>query len=237
YDRKKELPVVLEVHGGPSSIWSPHERTMWHEWNTLVAKGYAVVFCNPRGSGGYGPAFRGAVYKNWGELPAEDIIMALDTALEKYPFLDKDHVTVTGGSYGGYMTAWLVTHYNRFKAAVSQRGVYEFAAFGLTTDIPVWFEMQYGGEVMEFLSEIMEDAPLSHVKNLETPLLIIHSDNDFRVPVVTAEMLFWQGKRHGKTIELVRYPREGHELSRSGEPRHVIDRINKIITWFEKYTG
>lgn len=235
HDSKTKLPVVLEIHGGPSAMWSPHEITMWHEWNAIVNQGYAVVFCNPRGSDGYGEKFRSIVNANWGHLPAADIIQGLDNALEKYSYLDKDRIAVTGGSYGGYMTAWLVTQSDRFKAAISQRGVYEFMNFGMTTDIAIWFEYQYNGEILDRYSEIWNDQPIVHVKNMKTPLLIIHSENDFRVPIGGAEQLFWLGKRYGKIIELVRYPREGHELSRSGEPRHIIDRINRIINWIKNY--
>ncbi|MFW9914804.1 MAG: prolyl oligopeptidase family serine peptidase [Candidatus Thorarchaeota archaeon] len=235
HNGKDQLPVILEMHGGPAAHWTPHEKTLWHEWNVLVSQGYAVVFCNPRGSDGYGIEFRGAVFKNWGDLPGNDILMALDTALEKYSFLDRNNLAVTGGSYGGYMTAWLVTHSNRFKAAVSQRGVYEYAAFGTTTDIPIWLERQYDADLIEQSDELLRDAPLLSIKNLETPLLIIHSENDFRVPIATAEMLFWAAKRYGKTVEFVRYPRDGHELSRSGEPRHIIDRINRIEKWISKH--
>ncbi len=234
-NRQDKIPVVLEIHGGPAVMWTPHEKTMWHEWNTLASKGYAVVFCNPRGSNGYGIEFRSAVFKNWGDLAANDILEALDCAFIKYSFLDPDRVAVTGGSYGGYMTSWLVTNTNRFKAAITQRGVYEFVAFGTTTDIPIWFEKQYEGEIIERLDDIWKDSPAAHIKNLQTPLLIIHSENDFRVPIVNAEQLFWLGKRYGKIIEFVRYPRDGHELSRSGEPRHIIDRINRISNWIEKY--
>jgi len=234
-DPNIKLPVVLEIHGGPAAMWSPHEITMWHEWNAIVSQGYAVVFCNPRGSDGYGKKFRSDANANWGYLPAADIIQGLDTALEKYSYLDKERIAVTGGSYGGYMTAWLVTQNDRFKAAISQRGVYEFMNFGMTTDIAIWFEYQYNGEILNRYSEILNDQPLVHVKNMKTPLLIIHSENDFRVPIGGAEQLFWLGKRYGKVVELVRYPREGHELSRSGEPRHIIDRINRIINWIKKY--
>ncbi|UCG90157.1 MAG: S9 family peptidase [Candidatus Heimdallarchaeota archaeon] len=235
YNPNEKMPLVLEIHGGPAVMWTPHEKTLWHEWNTLVSNGYAVVFCNPRGSDGYGVDFRAAIYKNWGNMPAADILKSLDTVLTKYSFLDPNRIAVTGGSYGGYMTSWLVTQTDRFKAAISQRGVYEFVAFSTTTDIPAWFEKQYEGEIIDRFSNIWKDSPVAHVRNLQTPLLIIHSENDFRVPVVNAEQLFWLGKRYGKTVELVRYPRDGHELSRSGEPRHVIDRIDRIVDWIQKY--
>ncbi|MHA2174665.1 MAG: S9 family peptidase [Candidatus Hodarchaeales archaeon] len=231
-----KIPVVLEIHGGPAAMWSPHEKTLWHEWNSIVNTGNAVVFCNPRGSDGYGIEFRSAVHKNWGDLAANDILKALDTALELYPYLDSERQSVTGGSYGGYMTAWLITQTDRFKAAISQRGVYEFVGFGLTTDIPKWFELQYG-EILTHYGENWDDGPMAHVEKVTTPLLIIHSENDYRVPIISAEILFWLGKRYGKEIELVRYPRDGHELSRSGEPRHIIDRINRIINWIKKYSN
>ncbi|MHA2363225.1 MAG: prolyl oligopeptidase family serine peptidase [Candidatus Hodarchaeales archaeon] len=230
------LPVALEIHGGPAAMWSPHELTMWHEWNVLVSKGYAVIFTNPRGSDGYGIDFRSAVWKNWGELAGNDIMKAVDIALEKFSYLDGDRLVITGGSYGGYMTSWLITHFpNRFKAAVSQRGVYEYIAFATTTDIPVWFIKQYEGIYFEKIEDYLRDSPASKIEELNCPLLIIHSDNDYRVPVVNAEQLFWLGKYYKKTVELVRYPNEGHELSRSGRPRALIDRINRIINWFDKY--
>ncbi|MFX1254206.1 MAG: S9 family peptidase [Promethearchaeota archaeon] len=235
HDGQEKLPVVLEIHGGPAVMWSPHETTLWHEWNTLVSKGYAVVFCNPRGSDGYGIDFRRANFKNWGEIPGNDILKALDTALEKYSFLDPNRLAVTGGSYGGYMTAWLVTHDDRFKAAVAQRGVYEFAGFGMTTDIPIWLEKMYETDLIDGYEEIWREAPLKYIKNLKTPLLIIHSDRDFRAPVISGEQFFWAAKKYEKTVEFVRYPRDGHELSRSGEPRHRIDRINRIEKWITKY--
>ncbi len=234
----EKLPVVLEIHGGPAAMWSPHEITLWHEWNVIVGQRNAVVFCNPRGSDGYGAEFRGAVHANWGHLPANDILQGLDTALERFSYLDKNRVAVTGGSYGGYMTAWLATtQSNRFKAAVSQRGVYEYLNFGMTTDSAIWMELQYKGELLDQFSEFWNDQPMVHIKKLQIPLLIIHSDNDYRVPIGTAEQLFWLGKRYGKTVELVRYPRDGHELSRSGEPRHIIDRINRITKWIKKYNN
>ena len=237
YDQKAKVPVVLEIHGGPAAMWSPHEKTMWFEYQILVSGGYAVFYCNPRGSDGYGIDFRGAVFQNWGDLAGKDILAGLEKALTDYPKLDRENIFVTGGSYGGYMTGWLTTHYDMFKGAVSQRGVYEFTAFAQTTDIPLWFEDGYNFELIDpERNTIYErDSPVYHIKNLNCPLLIIHSENDFRVPIVSGEQLFWLGKRYGKQVEFVRYPREGHELSRSGEPRHIIDRLNRILGWFNKY--
>ena len=237
YEQKSKVPVILEIHGGPAAMWSPHEKTMWFEFQILVSGGYAVFYCNPRGSDGYGIDFRKAVHQNWGVLAGNDILAGLEKALINYPKLDRDRVFVTGGSYGGYMTAWLVTHFNIFKGAVSQRGVYEFTAFAQTTDIPIWFEDGYNYELIdpERNTVFERDSPAYHIKNLQCPLLIIHSENDFRVPIVNAEQLFWLGKRYGKHVEFVRYPRDGHELSRSGEPRHIIDRLSRIKGLFEKF--
>ena len=231
------LPVALEMHGGPTVMWSPHERTMWHEFWTLLSEGYAVFFVNPRGSSGYGREFITPIKGDWGVGPAEDIMKGLDSILSEFEFLDKERVVVTGGSYAGYMTAWLATHYPRFKAAVSQRGVYDMFAQAVTCDIPLWMEEHVGVSPWEDLLKYWELSPLKYVQDLACPLLIIHAENDFRVPIVNAEALFYAGKRFGKTIQLVRYPREEHELSRSGEPRHVIDRIKRIVSWFNQFVN
>jgi dipeptidyl aminopeptidase/acylaminoacyl peptidase len=239
YKQRSKIPLVVEIHGGPAVMWSPHEKTMWFEFQLLVTSGYAVFFCNPRGSDGYGIDFRKKVFQDWGDSAGMDIIVGLDHVLLEFPFLDSKKIFVTGGSYGGYMTTWLVTHHDRFKAAVAQRGVYEFTAFAQTTDIPLWFEYGYNFELIDPKRNTVyeRDSPANHIKNLNCPLLIIHSENDFRVPIVNGEQLFWLGKRYGKKVEFVRYPREGHELSRSGEPRHIIDRLSRIIGWFNTYNN
>ncbi|OLS22638.1 MAG: Prolyl tripeptidyl peptidase precursor [Candidatus Heimdallarchaeota archaeon LC_3] len=235
HDGKSKLPVILEIHGGPAFMWAVHEKTMWQEFNTIVSQGYAVIFTNPRGSDGYGYKFRRDAYRNWGKIPAEDIMAGVDHFLNKYDFLDKERLGVTGGSYGGYMTAWLLGHYqNRFKAGVSQRGVYDLQSLALSTDIVAWMEGQYG-DIWNNLDAYWDASPIASVENFKAPLLILHSDHDFRVPVTTSEQLFWACKRFNKTVELVKYPREGHELSRSGEPRHIIDRLSRIVDWFNKY--
>ena len=187
------------MHGGPAAHWTPHDIHMFLEFNSIVSKGYAIFFCNPRGSDGYGIDFRRAIYRNWGELAGNDIIKGLNTVLDRYSFLDKDRIVLTGGSYAGYMTVWLTTHPeigSLFKAAVSQRGVYEYSAFGQTTDNPIWFEYQYDYELVDKdrYDLYHRDSPMYNIKNLKCPLLILHSENDFRVPIVSAEQLFWAGK-------------------------------------------
>ncbi|HKZ40928.1 MAG TPA: prolyl oligopeptidase family serine peptidase, partial [Candidatus Hodarchaeales archaeon] len=210
------------------------EKTMWFEFNLLVSQGFAVILSNPRGSDGYGRDFRRAVHKRWGEIAAADILAGLDHYLDEFPFLDATSIGITGGSYGGFMTAWMLGHNNRFKAAVSQRGVYELPSLALSSDIPAWVEASYGS-IWEEFALYWKDSPISSVQNFQAPLLIIHSDNDFRVPVTTSEQLFWACKRFNKVVELVKFPREGHELSRSGEPRHRIQRLQLIVNWMKKY--
>jgi dipeptidyl aminopeptidase/acylaminoacyl peptidase len=145
----KKYPFVLEMHGGPSAMWGPGEFTMWHEFQLLCSWGYGVVYCNPRGSSGYGYAFQKANYRNWGDKPAGDVLAALDDAMNKNPAIDPDRLFLTGGSYAGYLTAWMIGHDHRFKAAAAQRGVYDLTtAYGESNVFPVariwlwWFAME-----------------------------------------------------------------------------------------------
>jgi dipeptidyl aminopeptidase/acylaminoacyl peptidase len=144
-------------------------------------------------------------------------------------------LVVTGGSYGGFMTAWIVGHEDRFKAAVSQRGVYDLVSFYSTTDIPRFAEREFEYAPWENPERMWKYSPLAYVENIHTPLLIIHSENDYRAPIPAAEGLFVALRRLKREVELVRYPRDGHELSRSGEPRHRVDRLERIVAWFDKH--
>ena len=229
-------PLVVEIHGGPSAMWGPGEFTLWHEFQLLAARGYGVVYCNPRGSGGYGYDFKKANYRDWGIGPGEDILAVCSEA-EKLDWVDPDRLVVTGGSYAGYMTAWLVTQDHRFKAAVAQRGVYEISVFFGESNAYRLVPTHYGGypweeEVRKYLDA---NSPLTHVENIQTPLLIIHGDRDLRAGVIQSEMLYKSLKILKKPVEYVRYPEEGHELSRSGQPIHRMDRLNRIIEFFDRF--
>lgn len=231
-----KYPVVLEIHGGPSAMWGPGEFTMWHEFQLLTSRGYGIVFCNPRGSGGYGFEFKKANYRNWGNGPASDILAACDDAA-KLDWVDPDQIVVTGGSYAGYMTAWIVSQDHRFKAAVAQRGVYEISVFFGEGRAWRLVPEHYGGypweeEARQFIDG---NSPQTFVANIETPLLIIHSDEDFRTGVVQSEYLYKSLKILGRPVEYVRYPGEGHELSRSGNPKRRMDRLNRIFEFFERF--
>ncbi|MBZ0294655.1 MAG: S9 family peptidase [Anaerolineae bacterium] len=234
YEEGKTYPLILNIHGGPHAMWGAMTQSMWHENQSYTAAGYVVFFCNPRGSDGYGEAFLKALHANWGDVAYTDIMAGLDFMIEK-GFIDSDRMSVTGGSYGGYMTAWIVGHTDRFKAAASQRGVYNLLGFFGTTDIPLFLGDEFGLLPWDDPMKLWEHSPLAYAHKITTPLLIIHSENDFRVPISEGEQLFAYVKRNGGTVKLVRFPRDGHELSRSGEPKHRVRRLQYIVDWFEKY--
>ncbi len=234
-DPLKTYPLVLEIHGGPSAMWGPGEFTMWHEFQLLCSWGYAVVYANPRGSGGYGYDFRRANYQDWGEGPAGDVLAAVDQALLK-GWIDPDRMVVTGGSYGGYLTAWIITQDHRFKAAVAQRGVYDLATFFGEGNAWRLMEWSMGGPPWEPRTRpiLARESPFTAVNRIRTPLLIMHASNDLRTGVSQSEMLYRALKRLGRPVEYVRYPDAGHDLSRTGDPRQRLDRLNRIVEFFER---
>jgi dipeptidyl aminopeptidase/acylaminoacyl peptidase len=236
FDPTKTYPLAVEIHGGPHAMWGPSTMTMWHEWQCLAAQGYVVFYCNPRGSDGYGYAFRDAIHARWGESDMPDILAGVDHVVSQ-GYIDAARMVVTGGSYGGFMTAWIVGHDQRFAAAVSQRGVYHLTNFFGTSDIPELIEGEFDAWPWEAYERLWQHSPLAYVNEIKTPLLIIHSEQDFRVPIPDAEHLFLMLRWLKREVEFVRYPREGHELSRSGEPRHRVDRLKRIIDWFDRYCG
>jgi dipeptidyl aminopeptidase/acylaminoacyl peptidase len=227
-------PLVLSIHGGPHVMWSRHEPTMWHEWQVLAGRGYVVLAMNPRGSDGYGRAFRGAARLQWGQADLPDLLAGVDELISR-GYVDSDRLAVTGGSYGGFMTAWIVGHSDRFRAAVAQRGVYDLIGFYGTSDVPRLVEWEFERVPWEDPDLLWKYSPLAYVENIHTPLLLIHSDSDFRAPIPAAEGLFVALRRLKREVQLVRYPREGHELSRSGEPKHRIDRLERIAAWFDRH--
>lgn len=234
----KKYPLLLEIHGGPSAMWGPGEDSMWFEFQFFAARGYAVVFANPRGSGGYGREFQAANYRDWGKGPMNDVLAAASEAA-KQPFVDADRQVVTGGSYGGYLTAWIVGHDQRFKAAVAQRGVYDLLTFFGEGNAWRLVPLAWGGYPWEpGLREILiEQSPLTYVADIKTPLLIQHGDNDRRTGFVQSEMLLKSLKQLGRDVESVRYPRATHEMSRSGEPKQRLDSLVRYEEFFRRYIG
>jgi len=229
-------PLALEIHGGPTAMWGPGEATMWHEFQLLCAWGYGVVYCNPRGSGGYGYEFQKANHQNWGEGPAGDVLAAVDRALRK-PWVDQERLVVTGGSYAGYLTAWIVGHDHRFKAAVAQRGVYELTTFFGEGNAWRLVDWAMGGWPWQsnIRPILQRESPFTHVRRIRTPLLIMHASQDLRTGVSQSEMLYRALKVLEKPVEYIRYPSAGHDLSRTGDPHQRLDRLNRIIEFFERY--
>ncbi|NGM68880.1 S9 family peptidase [Natronolimnobius sp. AArcel1] len=227
-------PLVVEIHGGPHAHWTT-SGTMWHEFQALAAAGYVVFWCNPRGSTGYGEDHAMAIERDWGDVTLEDVLAGVDVVCER-EYVDDEEVFVTGGSFGGFMTAWAVGNTDRFTAAVSQRGVYDLTSFYGSTDAFKLVEGDFGTTPWEEPDFLWERSPVSHVPEVDTPTLVMHSDQDFRTPANTAELFYLGLKKHGVDTRMVRYPREGHELSRSGEPAHVVDRLERIVRWFDGYS-
>lgn len=233
YQEGKKYPFVLEVHGGPHAMYG---QTYFHEMQLLAAKGYVVLYTNPRGSHGYGQKFVDAVRGDYGGSDYTDLMTAVDTALENYSFIDKDRLGVTGGSYGGFMTNWIVGQTNRFKAAVTQRSISNWLSFYGVSDIGYFFtKWELGIDLLEDPTKLWDFSPLKHASNVETPLLILHGELDFRCPIEQAEQLFITLKKQKKDVEFVRFPGANHELSRSGDPKMRIERLNHICRWFDKY--
>lgn len=229
-----KYPTILNIHGGPTAMWGPSAFSMWHEFQMQVGWGYGLVFCNPRGSGGYGEDFKRGNFKDWGTGPANDILAALEDAGKNNAWIDNTQLFVTGGSYAGYMVAWLVGHDNRFKAANCQRGVYDLTTFmgegNAWRLVPDYFG--YPWEAQQLLDA---NSPITFVDKITTPLLIMHSDQDLRTGVIQSEMLYKSLKILNRPVEYIRYPGEGHELSRSGNPGRMMDRLVRIVEFFERY--
>ncbi|SFA48287.1 Dipeptidyl aminopeptidase/acylaminoacyl peptidase [Parageobacillus thermantarcticus] len=229
----QKVPMIVEIHGGPHAMYG---FTFFHEMQVLAAKGYAVLFTNPRGSHGYGQTFVNAVRGDYGGMDYEDIMSGVEYALAHFDFIDETRLGVTGGSYGGFMTNWIVGHTDRFKAAVTQRSISNWLSFYGVSDIGYFFtEWEVGCNVWENPERLWRHSPLKYVKNIRTPLLILHSEKDYRCPIEQAEQLFIALKHLKRETKLVRFPEANHDLSRSGPPTLRLERLNHIVGWFAKY--
>ncbi len=231
FDAKKKYPLILNIHGGPRTQYG---YTWFHEMHTFAAKGFVVVYSNPRGSQGYGKAFADAITGKWGQPAHDDCMAVVDTVLEK-AYIDPDRLYVTGGSYGGYMTNWIVTQTQRFRAAVTQRSISDLGTFFGTSDIGWDLVDEFKGTPWEKPEVYEKWSPLTYLKNIDTPLMIIHSENDLRCPMEQAERLFAPLKYMGKEVRLIRFPESSHGLSRGGRPDRRIKRLDLMVEWFEKH--
>ena len=210
-------------------------KTFFYEMQLLAAQGYGVLYVNPRGSHGYSQSFVDGVRGNDGGGDYEDIMAGLDHALASYDWIDDNRLGVTGGSYGGFMTNWIVGHTNRFKAAVTQRSISNWISFFGVSDIGYYFsEWQHFAD-MKSVDKLWEFSPLKYAENVETPLLILHSEKDFRCPIEQAEQFYITLKSLGKEVGFVRFPESDHNLSRTGLPNLRIARLTQIVEWFKKY--
>ena len=232
----RRYPTLLSIHGGPHAQYG---HNFFDEFQVYAGAGYAVVYTNPRGSQGYGEAFAQAVVGDWGGGDYADVMAALDEAVARYPFIDADRLGVLGGSYGGFLTSWTVGHSTRFKAACSERAVNcQYTMFG-TSDIGHTFNVvELGGPMpWDDMARYIERSPLTYAKEIVTPLLIIHAEDDLRCPIEQGEQLFVALKKLRREVRFVRFPGENHEMSRSGKPRHRLERFRHILDWFASHLG
>lgn len=236
YRAGQRPPLAVEIHGGPHAMWGPGEASMWLEYQTLAGAGYTVFFSNPRGSSGYGNEGLRSIQRNWGSPPGRDILIGADSVIAR-GLADPRRQVVTGGSYAGYMTAWLIAREapERFKAAVAARGVYDLSTWYGGSNTWRLFEGEFGTRPWEDPEITRQQSPLTYVANIRTPLLLLHADTDYRTTIAGAEAMYRALKVLGREVEFVRYPREGHELTRSGEPGHRIDHMLRTLEYFERY--
>src|SRR5436190_484328 len=228
----RKYPMVLSIHGGPAGMYG---FDWFHEFQVYASRGWAVFFTNPRGSTGYGEKFERGVQMEWGGTAYVDIMNGVDAVIAKNPWIDTTRLGVTGGSYGGFMTNWIVSHTNRFKAAVTLRSISNFISDDGTRDGAYGHSADFGGDIFQAFDTYWNYSPLKYVKNVKTPTLVLHSDMDFRVPIEQGEQWFRALQHSGVPSEIVFFPRENHNLTRTGEPKHLVESIKWQVYWFDKY--
>lgn len=224
-------PVLLLVHGGP---FAAYDWGLFDEAQVYASAGYAVVLANPRGSAGYGQSHGRAIVRAMGTVDVDDLLALLDSALERSS-LDSSRVGVMGGSYGGFMTGWLAAHHGeRFRAAWSERAVNAWDSFAGSSDIGWFFAAAYVGEDP---ATQREHSPLAYAERIRLPFMIAHSEQDWRCPLEQAQRMYVALKRNGADVEMLLFPGEGHELTRSGKPRHRIQRFEAVLEWWSRHLG
>src|SRR2546427_310028 len=234
HDPDRVYPTVLEIHGGPHAQygWS-----FFHELQILASMGFVVFYMNPRGSDGYGERFRREVVRDWAGKDYIDIMSSLDQVIERTGYIDTKRLGVGGGSYGGYMTNWIIGHTDRFGAAVAMRSISNLVSEYSQHDIVLWGMLQMGPPPWPDLDELWRRSPIRYVQNMHTPLLLTAGEMDLRCAMSQSEELFGAMRLLGKTVELVRFPEESHDLSRNGRPDRRVERLRRIAGWYERYLG
>jgi dipeptidyl aminopeptidase/acylaminoacyl peptidase len=232
FNPKARYPAVIQVHGGPHGMYGTG---FFHEMQLLAARGYVVLMTNPRGSTGYGQEWVAGTKQDWGGADYRDVMAGADY-LAGLSFVDAARMGIMGGSYGGYMVNWTLGQTDRFRAAVSMRSTANRASLWGTSDINWSYNAwEYGGSPYDNPEFYRERSPLTYVANVTTPVLLLHSENDLRCPISQSEEFFTALKLHGKTAEFVRFPDESHGLSRTGQPKHRVERLERICAWYERY--
>ena len=232
FNPRKKYPSILYIHGGPLTQFG---KFFFHEFEVLAASGYVVYFCNPRGGKGYGEEHAGAIWGAWGSADYDDL-MAWTDYMEKQPYIDRERMGVTGGSYGGYMTLWIIGHTKRFQAAITDRCVSNFVSEWGSSDMNWSFEYEMEAEPpYKDFKKWWDMSPMKYIGNAKTPTLVQHYENDLRCPIEQGEQAFVALKRLGVDTEFVRYPDEFHGMSRTGRTDRRIERIKHILRWFDKY--
>ncbi len=238
YEEGGKYPTLLNIHGGP---YGQYGVGFFDEFQVYCGAGYAVVFSNPRGSSGGTEAWARAIRgpgdegPGWGSVDYDDCMAAVDEAVRRFDFVDAERLGVIGGSYGGYMTSWIVGHTDRFKAAVSERAVNNFDSQWGSSDLGWDFKGYLGTFLFEDVETYLRVSPSTYAQDIHTPLLILHSEEDLRCPVEQAEHLFVTLRLLKRPVELVRFPAESHELTRSGSPLHRVQRFDLVVEWFDRY--
>jgi dipeptidyl aminopeptidase/acylaminoacyl peptidase len=229
---KTKVPGVLYVHGGPKTAFG---HSYMHEFQAFSGAGYAVIYFNPRGSDGYSEKFAD-IRGRYGTRDFDDLMEGLDFVLKKYPQIDGGRLAIAGGSYGGFMTNWAIGHTKRFRAAVTDRSIASWISFWGTSDIgPAFTTDQVGGDPWNAEEKLLNDSPLRYVPDIETPLMLVHSMEDYRCWMVEGLEFYTALKALGKEAELVLFPGENHDLSRVGKPKHRASRLKHYIRWFDEH--
>jgi dipeptidyl aminopeptidase/acylaminoacyl peptidase len=236
-------PTLLNVHGGPFTSYGNH---FFDEFQIQVGSGFGVLYCNPRGSSGYTEKWGRAVRwpecqtdpgSGWGGVDFDDVMACVEEGCRRFDWVDPDRVGIMGGSYGGYMTSWAIGHTKRFKAACSERAVNNLLTLEANSDIAGAFRSYVGLNPLEGGAAYLRQSPITYVAAMTTPVLILHSEDDLRCPISQAEELFVALRLLDRGPIFVRFPAESHELSRSGSPRHRVERAEIILDWFRETLG
>jgi len=232
-EKKDKHAAILYVHGGPQVAYG---ESFFHEMQALAAKGYGVIMINPRGSNTYGQNFVKSILGDYGNHDFDDLMMGVDYILETHPEVDADQLYVAGGSYGGFMTNWIVTHTDRFRAAVTQRSISNWISFYGTSDIGPFFVEKQLLDDINHTKRLWEMSPVAHAKNAKTPLLVLHGQSDLRCPQEQGEQMYMAMRKNNVPTKMILFPQSSHGLSRSGLPNLRQERLKAITDWFEEYS-